>query len=271
MRSPKPFLSRSCVAAWALPCLFAMEGALAQGFAAYITPPRIEVAIKPGERVRQVVEIQHVGQQKGGYRVYTNDWTFKPDNSLQFGNDLAADSCRPWVAIERRELAIEPGQKYRYRFEISPPPGTEPRECRFALMFEGADPARVSGPVNFPVGGRVAVIVYASIGGALPQLSVVGTRVAWVGGKPVAVVDIRNTGNAHGRVDGFLDAVDATGQRVEMSPADLPVLPGETRGIALAPVSDASGKAPVLTFPLNVTGNLEWRNERLPLNARFTP
>ena len=98
-----------------------------------------------------------------------------------------------------------------------------------------------------------------------------GTRVALVGGKPVPFVDIRNTGNAHGRVDGFLDAVDASGQRVEMSPADLPVLPGETRGIALTPVPDASGRAPVLNFPLTVTGNLEWRNERLPLNARFTP
>lgn len=273
MRSPAslPARPRTAALALALAALAATGGAGAQGFAAYITPPRFEVAIKPGERLRQVVEIQHVGQQKGGYRVYTNDWTFMPDNSLRFSNDLAPDSCRPWVAIERRELTIEPGQRYRYRFEISPPPGTEPRECRFALMFEGADPARVSGPVNFPVGGRVAVIVYASIGGAQPQLSVVGTRVAQVNGKPVAIVDIRNSGNAHGRIDGFLDAVDASGRRAELSPADLPVLPGETRGIALMPVPDASGNPPVLSFPLDVKGQLEWRSERLPLNARFGP
>ena len=42
-------------------------GAWAQGFAAYITPPRFEVQVAPGQNLRQVVEIQHVGQQKGNY------------------------------------------------------------------------------------------------------------------------------------------------------------------------------------------------------------
>ena len=98
--------------------------AAAQGFAAYISPPRFELQPVPGETLRQVVEIQHVGREKGNYRIYTNDWVFNADNSVTFSDALAADSCRPWVAIERRELAIEPGARYRYRFEITPPAGT---------------------------------------------------------------------------------------------------------------------------------------------------
>ena len=246
-------------------------GALAQGFAAYITPPRFEVQVAPGQNLRQVVEIQHVGQQKGNYRVYTSDWAFLPDNSVAFSDALATDSCRPWVAVERRELTIEPGARYRYRFEITPPPGTPARECRFALMIEGLEPARVQGSVNFPVGGRIAVIVYASIGDAAPQLEIAATRVASVNGKPVAVVDVRNRGNAHGRLEGFVNGTDATGTRFEMSPADLPILPGETRSVAITPVTEDGKPAPEIRFPLAIKGNLEWGKNRLPLDASFAP
>ncbi len=250
----------------------APSAVLAQGFAAYITPPRFEVQVAPGQTLRQVVEIQHVGQQKGNYRIYTNDWTFLPDNSVVFSDALASDSCRPWVAVERRELTIEPGARYRYRFEITPPPGTPARECRFALMVEGLEAARVQGDFNFPVGGRIGVIVYATIGNAAPQLEIAGTRVARVEGKPVAVVDVRNRGNAHGRLEGFVNGTDARGARYEMAPADLPILPGETRSITITPVSEEANKpAPEVRFPLTVKGNLEWGKNRLPLDASFTP
>ncbi|MCW5654934.1 hypothetical protein [Hydrogenophaga sp.] len=260
---------RSCGTAF----LLATQAALAQaqGFAAYITPPRFEVQVAPGQNLRQVVEIQHVGSQKGLYRVYTNDWSFLPDNSVAFSDALAPDSCRPWVAVERRELTIEPGARYRYRFEIAPPPGTPARECRFALMIEGLEPARLQGDLNFPVGGRIGVIVYATVGDAAPRLDIVARRVSTINGKPTAVVDVRNSGNAHGRLEGFVNGTDASGARLEMAPADLPILPGETRSIAIVPLAEEGKPAPEVRFPLTVKGNLEWGRNRLPLDASFAP
>lgn len=246
-------------------------GAGAQGFAAYISPPRFEVQAQPGQRLREVLEIQHVGQQKGGYRIYTNDWTFGPDNAVTFSDALAADSCRPWVAIERRELTLEPGARYRYRFEISPPPDTPPRECRFALMVEGLDPARVQGAVSFPVGGRIGVIVYAAIGGARPELSVTGTGVETVGGQTTVLLDVRNSGSAHGRLQGYVNGTDAQGRRYELAPADLPILPGETRRIALLPVTADGQPTPQPRFPLAIKGALEWGPNRLPLDLTLAP
>lgn len=243
--------------------------ALAQGFAAYITPPRFEVQATPGQPLRQVLEIQHAGQQKGNFRIYTSDWTLQPDNSVTFSDELAADSCRPWVAIERRELVIEPGARYRYRFEITPPPGTPARECRFAIMVEGLDKARAQGNLDIPVGGRIGVIVYAAIGNAAPQLNIVATRVATLNGKPTAVVDVRNSGNAHGRLEGFVNGTDAAGARFEMAPSDLPILAGETRAIAINPVAEEGKAAPEIRFPLTIKGNLEWGKNRLPLDASF--
>ena len=137
-------------------CCLALFGVLAapvvqaQGFSAFVTPPRFELQVQPGERLRQVLEIQHAGGQTGRFRVYTNDWRFRPDQTVEFSDALSPGSCRPWVAVERRELSIEPGARFRYRFEITVPPGTPPGECRFALMVEGADAAQVEGTLNFP-------------------------------------------------------------------------------------------------------------------------
>lgn len=243
----------------------------AQGFAAYITPPRFELQLTAGEPLRQVLEIQHVGQQKGNFRIYTSDWTLNADNSVSFSEALAADSCRPWVAIERRELVIEPGARYRYRFEINPPPGTTARECRFAIMVEGLDAAQARGNLNMPVSGRIGVVVYAAIGGAAPQLELVRTKVSLVDGKPTPVIEVRNRGNAHGRLEGFVNGTDATGERLEMAPADLPILAGETRAVTINPVVEEGKPAREIRFPLTVRGNLEWGKNRLPLDASFTP
>ncbi|MEZ5706443.1 MAG: hypothetical protein R3E56_14930 [Burkholderiaceae bacterium] len=245
--------------------------AWAQGFAAYISPPRFEIRTQPGESLREVVEIQHVGREKGSYRLYTNDWTMGPDNGVAFTDALAPDSCRPWVAIERRELTLEPGARYRYRFQIDVPAGTAPRECRFALMVEGLDPAEVKGALNFPVSGRIGVIVYARIGGAKPNLVIVGQQVTPINGQPAATLDIRNTGNATGRLEGFLDATDADGKSVELSPTDLPILPGDTRRITLNPVAEDGKPPPPLRMPMQVKGELEWDDNRLPVETRFLP
>lgn len=255
-----------------LPLLLLLPGLVsAQGFAAFISPPRFEVRASAGQPLRQVLEIQHVGRTPGNYRLYTNDWTLEGDNQVTFSNELAPDSCRPWVAIERRELTLQPGARYRYRFEITPPAGTPPRECRFAIMVEGLEAAQVEGAVSFPVGGRIGVIVYAAVGEVAPALSIAGTETVQVNGQPVAMLRVRNDGTATGRLEGFLNATDASGLRAEMSPADLPILPGETRRIALGAVT-ADGKAPpALRFPITVQGQLESGKSKLPLDTSFAP
>ncbi|MBL8529808.1 MAG: hypothetical protein JNL68_19170, partial [Burkholderiales bacterium] len=45
--------------------------ARAQGFAAVVSPPRFELAAKPGEMIRQVVEITNAGVQPATYRLRT--------------------------------------------------------------------------------------------------------------------------------------------------------------------------------------------------------
>lgn len=259
----------ACAAALALA---AATQAAAQGLAAYATPPRFEVKGEAGKTQRHVVEIQHGGREPGRFRIYTNDWEFQPDHSVKFVDALVPGSCRSWVALERRELTLAPGARHRFRFEVTPPAGTPPMECRFAVMIEGADPAQVQqGGLGVAVSGRLAVIVYVAVGGVKPRLAVRAHAVKGVGGERLPVLTIENTGEATGRLEGYLTAKDESGREVEVAPDDAPILPGRTRDIPLRPGAEEGKAAVALRYPVTVKGTLEWDKQRESLDLRFNP
>lgn len=265
--------SRLRALAWAvftLPlCCLVAPGAAAQGFSALVSPPRFEDRAQAGETYRNVVEINNVSAESAHFTVQTADWTFNPDATVAFDDALATGSCRPWVGIEAPEITVPANGKRRYRFEVQVPPDAPAGECRFALMIEGdAEPA--PGSVAIPVSGRIGVIVYLAIGDAAARLELAGSRVDTVDGRQVPVLLVRNGGNAHGRLAGFVDATDAGGRRYALAPSTFPILPGETRAIALAPEADSDDSAPpVLAYPLRVEGRLEWGDGRLDIDTTF--
>ena len=243
--------------------------ASAQEFAAMISPARYELSLEPGSTARQVLEITHMGPQTTPYRVYTADWTFAADGALSFFEPLQAGSCRPWVALERRELSLAPKVKRRFRFEIAIPPDASPGECRFAVMVEGKElDVKAGDSVSFPAAARIGVVVYATIGKGAPLLEIAGAVVDSVDGKLTPALQIRNRGNAHGRLSGILDATDAAGAKFELSPATLPILPGETRKIVLSALPEDKA-AQGARFPLSVKGNLEWADKKTPIDQIF--
>lgn len=241
-------------------------------FSFAISPPRFELAAKPGERLRQVIEITNASAAPASLLIRTADWTFRSDDTVVFVDELGPGSCRPWVAIERRELLVAARQAYRFRFEVAPPAGQAPVECRFAIMLEGKEPSRAGPTAAVPVGARVGVIVYVGVGDVAPALSIQSTRVEERNGAPTALVDIRNSGTAHGRLDGFLTGVDAQGQLLDVTPAGTPILPGETRTIALKLTRRGDPNTVVqAVFPITVKGKLEWgKGGSTELDQRFS-
>lgn len=241
----------------------------AQGFSALVSPPRIEDSAKPGETYRNVIEITNVSPRASHYTVKTADWTLLPDNTAQFSEALAAGSCRPWVGVEASELDMGPNAKRRYRFEVAVPAGTPSGECRFAIMIEG-DPESVAGGVAVPVSGRIGVIVYLAIGDASARLEVAGQSVKTVDGHEVPVLSIRNTGNAHGRLQGFVEGTDGSGRKYSFAPSTYPILAGETRDIPLVPQGDSEeAPPPTLVYPVRLKGRLDWAQQRLDIDTAF--
>jgi hypothetical protein len=242
----------------------------ADGFSALVSPPRVEVMLQPGQTLRQVLEVSQVGATAGRFRIYTTDWKFSPNGSIDFAEALTPGSCRPWVALERRELSVGPNSKVRFRFEITPPKEAPKTECTFAIMFEGQDTSAVQqGPLNFPVSGRIAVIVYAGMPGTKPELKIVRQFVSADAAK-LPTLEIQNSGSLHGRVSGLLTGQDAKGVKLEFTPLTLPILVGETRAISLTANTENGKPAATIHYPVTIKGALEWADKRVPFESTFT-
>lgn len=260
----------------ALVALLALTAPWAQAqFAAAITPPRFELDTPAGQVTRQVIEIMNSSPQEAQYRVYTADWSLNAEGQISFLDELQPGSCRPWVAIERKQIAVKAGTRMRYRFEIRPPEGTPPTECRFAVMIESGQEQIASGPVRMPMSGRIGVIVYARTGGVQPDLQIKDYRVLKVDGRFVPALQVRNDGTATGRFSGFITARTADGRVVDLSPNSVPLLPGMTRTVELfpaPPLDKPDAPPPELKWPVKVSGQLEVENSRqpaTPLDRRF--
>ncbi len=253
----------------AVSCVLRSVLSLADGFAAVVSPPRFELAAKPGQTLRQVFELSNRSDSPAPFLFHTADWTLAPDFGVTFSDELQPGSCRPWVALERPEAALSAGAKIRYRFEVAVPAGAPAGECRFAVLIEGKEPAIAkSEGLQLPIAGRIGVIVYVTVGDAAPRLEILGSKKVSLNGRQLPTLRVHNAGTAHGRMSGFLSGTDATGSRFDFNPSDFPILPGEETDVYLT-ASTATDDHPTLSFPVRVQGTLEWGEQKIELNQQF--
>jgi len=239
------------------------------GFAAVVSPPRFELTGSNGATVRKVFELTNGSAAPAKFQVHTADFVLLADYGVEFQDTLAPGSCRPWVALERPEVALPGGGTIRYRFEVQVPPDAVPGECRFAILVEGEEPAMAhTGTLTVPLAGRIALIVYLIVGDARPEIEIFGPQVVTLNGQTIPALRVHNAGNAHTRLTGFLQGTDASGARYDFNPSTLPILPGEVRQVFLMP-STPGNEHPTLAFPVTVQGNLEWGDQTTKLHERF--
>lgn len=232
----------------------------AAAFAGMVSPARFELKAKPGEKLAQIIEIGNDAVVPDDYLVATADWKLNPQGGVEYSESLQPASCRPWVRIERAKVSMAPRSLRKFRFEIHVPPDAQPQECRFALLVEKAPdnlPQVTAGTIQFPLQGRIGVIVYVAIGDVKPQLELRGVGRMEMNGSPTLAATFQNTGNAHGRPEGILEGTDAAGKKLEFTVSPFPILPGETRSVAIWPQEEA-GKTPAFAYPLRLRGNVEW-------------
>lgn len=256
--------------------LFAAQPATAAPFEIGLSPSRLEIEGKSGARIGQSLDVHNVGNAATAVSVRTLDWSYSDTGNLSFHDALQPGSCRPWVTLERKSLTVEPRSKSAFRIQIDVPPGTPKGECRLMLAFEGVEPAYQaalgSGGMNLslPVTGRIAVAIYLMIDGAQPKLEMGALTMQEVKGQKTAVLSVTNAGDAHGRIDGSLDAKDAQGRVFEMIPESTPVMPGQTRALPLS-VKASSVPAGMTTpaFPVRISGTLDWERGAFKIDAEL--
>lgn len=239
-------------------------GALAQGFAAQVLPPRFEERVQPGGVFRNVIEVQNASAVPARFTVRTADWVLDEQGEAIFEYALQPGSCRPWVGLEAGEIQLDGNGRKRFRFEVAVPANAPSQQCRFAIMIEGQPQPNASGIM---VSGRIGIIVYLNVGDAAAHLAIAGTAVDTVEGAQVPILSVSNDGNAHGRLEGYVQATDAEGKRTTLMPSMLPIMPGTTRAIPLFPVPEPDGKLPALAYPVRLKGELQWDKQRIPVEA----
>jgi len=230
-----------------LPCLFLLfsscliNSAWGASFSAMVSPPRFELQGKSGEVIREIVDIENAGDIPAVFSIRTADWDLSAAGGLTiYPPELQPGSCRPWARLERRSIRLQPQSGKRFRFELHVPEDAPAGECRVAILIEPGDDENVMARarnIRFPVEG---------------ELQDVNGRLT-----PVAVLE--NTGNAHGRPDGFLQGKDASGQKIDFIVAQTPILPGQTRPVTLWQATAEGMEAVTLTPPVKVKGLIEWQ------------
>jgi len=231
-----------------------------------VSPPRFELHAKPGDTVRQTVAINNLGNDPGRYLTKTADWELGAAGEAQFLEGAPKEgSCRPWVKLERHEISIAPRDTRDYRFEVHVPKNAGNGECRFALLVSSdAGTVTPSGSsfIQIPIVGRLAVIVYITIGDAKPVMKLEHIATQKVKGKLLPVATFRNSGDAHGRVSGHLEALDANHHKVVLVADESVILPNSTRTITFTPMDWSSGQGKTPTFdlalPMHIRGTLQF-------------
>ncbi|HZF96647.1 MAG TPA: hypothetical protein VEY92_00085 [Pseudoxanthomonas sp.] len=251
----------------------------ASSFEVGVSPSRFEISGKSGGRVGQALTVFNLGSTPTDVAIRTLDWTFSEDGNIGYHDELLPSSCRPWVTLERRSLRVPAQGKASFRFQIDPPADAPRGECRFMLAVEGVEPAHQAliesggASLSLPVSGRIAVVVYLTVNGAEPKLEVQQVGMKDINGKRTPVVTVRNTGDAHGRLEGGLQSVDAKGVAFDLLPDNSPILPGQTRTLTLAPGPGSGAQnntpPPEPTWPVTSKGQLDWEKGSFKMNVEF--
>jgi hypothetical protein len=96
-------------------------------------------------------------------------------------------------------------------------------------------------------------------------------QVANINGQAFPSITFANSGNAHGRPEGTLEARDANGKALEFSVSPSPVLPGTTRALPIWPNDAADGRTPTFAYPLRLKGTVEWQGGKHAVDAVVRP
>ena len=270
-----PFVAPIVRSATALGLALLAAFAQAAPFEIAIAPSRFELTAKGGERLGQSIDIHNLGNAPTGVSIRTLDWTYSPEGQITYHDELLPGSCRPWVTLERKLVRVPARGKVAFRFQVDVPVDAQRGECRFMLAVEGVEPAHKAiienggASLSLPVNGRIAVAVYMALNGAQPQLEMRSVGVKDVGGTRKPVVTVHNSGDAHGRLDGSLDATDGQNKSFELVPEGTPILPGQTRTLPLTPRLAGQTKAVDPAWPLKAQGTLDWDRGAFKVNADF--
>jgi hypothetical protein len=140
------------------------------------------------------------------------------------------------VRINPAEQVLQPGATGQVRFTTTTPAQTMPAGYRAAIMFDllpaGADAVLKVKGVQFQ--GRVATLLYVTVGEPKPAVELIDLQTRASGPTPGVVATLRNKGRVHVRTKGQMLVYGKSGAVVRrIVVPDVPVLPESEREVVI--------------------------------------
>ncbi len=229
-----------------------------QALAVDVNPLRVELKMAAGGAHTQAIAVRNEGKEAVRVRARVDDWYLSKDGTPQFAfvKPGAPFSAAGWIRLNPPEQTVAPGATATIRFTLTAPKTVGDGGYRAAVMFEfeppGGDPVARAKDVTFR--GRVATVVYATVGKPVPNLELTDLQVRTVKNAPPAVVaTLQNAGKVHVRTSGTLIISQPNGPAVrELQIPSVPVLPESERDVAIAVWDDKQRPLPPGTYRVEV-------------------
>jgi hypothetical protein len=206
---------------------------IAQAFGVGVQPSTVEMTIKPGDRQRQVVTIGNVHKSKTiSLTMGLADWTLDKNGKLVLDAPGETErSASDWVRFSPASVTLKPETSQDITVEISAPYKIENKgDHRFALLATTMLPELNERGETSGVWNRyqLASLFYLTLtpSQSLPEVTSVAINKV---DKSMLTLEIKNSGDAHARLQGNAYIKDASGTVVAETPLNAVVLDGGER------------------------------------------
>jgi len=201
-----------------------------------VSPVRTHVTLHAGDEYTNSVRVQNSGLEPIRLRSYLQDWTMDEAGTpifKQAGTEKRTASL--WIEAAPSDFLLEPGETKFVRFTAKVPEGTQDGGYYGSLILESLPLDRaVQGSMHMFVQGRVATMVYLTVGAPKRAAQITSLMPIKKGDKRYVRLTVMNTGEDVVRLNGDVSVVaggNAKGNPIELP--DVPVLPGLKRYVDL--------------------------------------
>ena len=227
-------------------------------FSVEVTPLRVELKLTAGATHTQAVTLKNESRKAVRIHARVDDWYLSKDGTPQFKPADPADpySASAWLRLNPPEQVVQPGDVATVRFTTTVPAATKDAGYRCAVMFEfdppDANPIAKGRDVMFR--GRVATLLYATVGNPAPSIELTNLEVrAPKGQAPAVIATLKNAGQVHIRTKGTMVVSDGDGKVVrQIALPNVPVLPASEREVNIPTSGEREAPLPPGTYKVEV-------------------
>lgn len=195
--------------------LMALVAWPAIAFGIGLQPTTVEMTVVPGDRNRQVVNIANVHtEQTISLTLGLADWSLDEDGQIRLappGED-AKSSAADWARFSPAFITLKPGESEQIIVDMSTPSRLKRSgDYRFALLASTILPEERSGQSGVWKKYQIATLFYLTTGPAASEPEITQSQILTdEDGKTTLELQIENKGNAHARLNGYIEFDNAS-------------------------------------------------------------